>query len=195
MDRAVTDPLPILAPPVRLRRFMPTDLVAFQRYRGDPVLARYQGWRAMTDEAARAFITEMQRMPLLQAGRWTQIALADPVSDGLIGDLGVFVADDAATAEIGFTVARSAQGRGVATAAARAALALVFAHTPVRRVLGVTDARNTASVRVLERLGLQRIEVREVVFKDEPCTEWVYAISAPAAPPATPAGARTPPGR
>jgi RimJ/RimL family protein N-acetyltransferase len=40
--------------------------------------------------------------------------------------------------------------------------------------MGVTDARNTASVKVLERVGMSRVEAREVVFKGEPCVEWVY---------------------
>lgn len=44
------------------------------------------------------------------------------------------------------------------------------------RVVGITDARNAASVRVLERVGMSRVEAREVVFKGEPCVEWEYSI-------------------
>lgn len=168
------DTLPLDAGPVRLRRLRPDDLAAFQAYRGDAGLARWQGWSPMDEAAARAFLDEMARMPLLRPGDWTQLAIADAASDRLLGDLGLFVAADGSYAEIGFTLARDAQGRGRATAAVAAAIGLLFAHTPVRQVLGITDARNLASVRVLERVGMTRLETREAVFKGEHCIEHVY---------------------
>jgi RimJ/RimL family protein N-acetyltransferase len=78
---------------------------------------------------------------------------------------------------IGFTLARPAQGRGVATAAVREAVQLIFQFTAVERILGVTDARNQASVAVLERAGLSKQEQRNVVFQGESCIEYVYAGS------------------
>jgi len=169
------DPLPVLARPVLLRRLRTSDLTVFQVYRTDPELARYQGWSAMPDGEALAFIEEMSVAPLLKPGAWSQIAIADPDTDLLIGDLGLFLGRDSSYAEIGFTISSDAQGRGIGTAAARAAIAMIFAYTRAARVLGITDSRNTASVRVLERAGMRRIESREVVFKGEPCVEWVFA--------------------
>lgn len=168
------DPLPILADPALLRRFAVNDLHAFQSYRHDPDLGRYQGWSPLTDSEALVFIEEMRVGAILQPGEWSQIAIADPGTDELIGDLGLFLAPDASYAEVGFTLSRAAQGRGVATAAVRATIDMVFGYTPARRVFGITDTRNTASVRVLERAGMQRLESREVVFKGEACTEWIF---------------------
>lgn len=159
-----------------LRRLTVDDLPAFQAYRHDPELGRYQGWSALSDDAATAFLAEMNATPLLHPGQWTQLAIADPQTQRLIGDIGVFLDPDRRYAEVGFTLARPAQGRGVATAAVREAIRLVFAATPVDRVVGTTDARNSASIRLLERLGMRRTETTNAVFRGEPCVEHVYAL-------------------
>jgi RimJ/RimL family protein N-acetyltransferase len=93
-----------------------------------------------------------------------------------MGDIGVFVDADGRYAEIGFTLARHAQGRGVATAAVREAVGLVFAATGVDRVVGITDARNSPSVRLLERVGLRRTATTNAVFRGEHCVEYVYTV-------------------
>ena len=66
---------------------------------------------------------------------------------------------------------------GIATAAVRQALQLLFEITLVKRVLGVTDRRNVRSVRLLERVGFRHCESRSTVFRGEPCVEDVYALS------------------
>lgn len=170
------DRLPRHGDGIVLRRLHTSDLAAFQTYRADPDLGRYQGWSSMTDAQALAFLQDVQSAPLFQAGEWMQIGIAEPESLALLGDIGLFLSDDASEAEIGFTLARPAHGRGLATAAVGAALQLVFEATAVRRVLGITDARNHASIRLLERVGLRRIEERHTVFRGEPCIEWVYAL-------------------
>jgi RimJ/RimL family protein N-acetyltransferase len=46
----------------------------------------------------------------------------------------------------------------------------------VERVLGITDARNRASVAVLERVGMRKQEDRRVVFRGESCLEYMYVV-------------------
>ncbi len=48
----------------RLRRLRTSDLANFQAYRALPELGRYQGWSAMSDDAAPRFLEEMQHAPL-----------------------------------------------------------------------------------------------------------------------------------
>jgi len=159
-----------------LRRLTSDDLPEFQAYRHDPEVGRYQGWSAMSDEEATAFLIEMNTTPLLNPGSWTQIGIAEPNTRRIIGDIGVFLDQDGRYAEVGFTLARHAQGRGVATAAVREAISLIFAATTVDRVFGITDARNSSSVRLLERVGMQRTEATNAVFRGEQCVEYVYAV-------------------
>lgn len=168
--------LPIRFPGGVLRRLEARDLVEFMRYRSDPVLARYQGWTVMNEVDSLAFLEEMNVAPLLVPGEWTQLGIADPQSGLLIGDIGLCVASDGHAAEVGVTLASAAQGRGIATEAVRASARLVFASAGVSRVLGVTDTRNIASVRMLLRAGFRHTETRETVFRGEPCTEATYVL-------------------
>lgn len=159
-----------------LRRLSVTDLVAFQAYRSDAELGRYQGWSAMPDHEARAFLDEMNAAPLFRPGEWAQIGIADPQTLALIGDIGLYLAEDLRHAEIGFTLAHHAQRRGLATAAVREAVQLIFAFTAVERVVGITDARNRASIALLERVSMRKVEERTVEFRGEACVEYVYAV-------------------
>jgi aminoglycoside 6'-N-acetyltransferase len=169
------DPLPRIAGAVALRRLHASDLSRFHAYRSDPLVGRYQGWTPMTEPEALAFINGAGAAELFVPGEWVQIAIAEASTGQLVGDIGIFVAEGAKSAEVGFTLSPAATGKGYATAAVRETIHLLFAHTPVERVLAVTDALNTRSVRVLERAGMTRIDSRETLFRGEPCTEWVYA--------------------
>jgi len=176
VNTAVADLLPRFGEGVVLRRLSASDLAAFQAYRSDTELGRYQDWSAMPDAEALTFLAEMNAAPLFRPGHWTQIGIAEPQGLALLGDIGLFLAEDSRHAEIGFTLSRAAQGRGLATAAVREALRLIFGATMVERVLGITDARNHASARLLERVSMVRQEERSAVFRGEPCVEYVYSI-------------------
>jgi aminoglycoside 6'-N-acetyltransferase len=176
MNTPSIDTLPRLGNGFMLRRLTSDDLPEFQAYRHDPELGRYQGWSAMSDQEATAFLSEMNTTTLLNPGTWTQIGIADQNTRRLIGDIGVFLDQDGRYAEVGFTLARHAQGRGLASAAVREAINLIFSATNVDRVFGITDARNSASVRLLERVGMRRTETTNTVFRGEQCTEYVYAL-------------------
>jgi RimJ/RimL family protein N-acetyltransferase len=160
----------------RLRRLRPTDRRAFQAYRAIPELGRYQGWSPMSEAEALEFLAEMNQAPLFTPGEWMQLGIAEPESDSLIGDIGLYLSEDGGTGEVGFTLQPSAQGRGTAGRAVREALQLLFATTAVSRVLGITDARNLPSIRLLERSGFKYLHTRQVQFRGEPCSENVYAL-------------------
>ena len=160
-----------------LRRLTSADLAAFQAYRCDPAVGRYQGWSAMTDAAATSFLGEMSIAQLFEPGKWCQIGITAPDTPGLIGDLGLWLSDDGHYAEIGFTLRPQSQGRGHGSAAVREAIRLVFARTGAAAVRAITDARNIPCIRLLERIGMRRSDSHSAVFRNEPCIEHVYVIS------------------
>jgi RimJ/RimL family protein N-acetyltransferase len=162
---------------VALRRLSAADLPAFQAYRTDPLLARYQGWSAMSDMEAREFLVRMSTADLFQPGVWSQVGIADAGDSTLFGDIGLFLAADGQQAQIGITLARISQGRGIGTAATRQAIGLAFEQTTAGSVVGIVDARNEPSVRLLQRVGMRLVESRSVLFRNEPCVEHIYAIS------------------
>jgi RimJ/RimL family protein N-acetyltransferase len=79
--------------------------------------------------------------------------------DGVVGGVGVrFLSElDAGCAEIGYWVGAEARGRGVATAATRAAARWAFAAVPeLARIQLRADVENIASNRVAEKAGFTR---------------------------------------
>ncbi len=151
-----------------LRRLAATDLAAFQAYRGDPEVGRWQGWTPGPDDEALAFLNDMATVPLFQPGQWTQLGIADALTGQLLGDLGVHVSADGREAEFGFSLARAAQGRDIA---------MVFEQTAAERIHARTDARNTACIRLLERLGVRLIDRIATEFRGEPCVELRYELA------------------
>jgi RimJ/RimL family protein N-acetyltransferase len=172
----MTFALPIQTERLVLRRLQPSDLERFAAYRADPVLARYQGWNPMSHDEAREFIMAMLAQPGLDAGSWHQIAIASRPGDDLLGDIGLCVHENG-NAEIGFTLKHKAQGKGFATEALQGLARELFRRPEFVRIVGVTDERNRASVRVLERLGMKVASRRKAIFKQEPCVELRYELT------------------
>lgn len=142
---------------VVLRRFQMSDRDAFVAIRNDPEVARYQSWDTLDQAAAQSFIREMSQAEPGIPGAWFQFAIARRATDELIGDCALHIKqDDPRQAEIGFTLARHAQGQGLASEAVSALLTYVFQTHDVQRVVAICDVRNRGSFALLERLGLRR---------------------------------------
>jgi aminoglycoside 6'-N-acetyltransferase len=156
-----------------------SDLAAFMAYRSDPQLGRYQGWTPMDDAGSRAFIEKMAGTGELSGGEWLQVSIADAVTSAMLGDIGIHPDPDFAGTEIGFTLAAAHHGRGLAAEAVGALVEGLFRDTPTGYVRGVTDARNTPSIALLERLGFRRSAEQRTVFRGEPCREYVYVFERP----------------
>ena len=158
-------PLPWSWRRISLRRLGVDDLAAFQSYRTDPEVARFQGWQIVSDEEARSFIETMHEAPLFVPGEWFQLGIALRETQALIGDIGICVDKEQTRAEIGFTLNPSHQGRGLATEAVDEAIRRIHQFTRVSQVVARPDARNEPCIRLLERLGFERRG--ESAFSDE----------------------------
>jgi RimJ/RimL family protein N-acetyltransferase len=170
------DPLPWRSARLTLRRLRPEDLPRFQAYRHDTEVGRYQGWEPASDEEARGFLVEMSEAPFGRRGEWLQIGIAGEADDQLLGDLGLFVAASGSEAEFGITLARAAQGKGLAEEAARTLIDGLRAHTAVRRLVAITDTRNAPSARLLGRLGMELEAEMPAEFRGQPCHEWHFSL-------------------
>ena len=169
--------LPSIAGRIMLRRLDVNDLEAFQAYRGDPEVARYQGWESTSDDEARGFLAAVATCGLLMPGQWSQIAIALVPGGDLAGDIGIFISADESEAELGVSLSRPSQGRGLASEAMGEAIRLVFAHTTVNRIVGITDIRNEPSIALLKRVGMREVGEQESEFKGEMCRELVFAVT------------------
>lgn len=165
-----------------IRRFHPADAASFAAYRSDPAVARYQGWELPVPlERAREFISQMQALHPLIPGEWFQFAIAEADGGAHVGDVAAQVdGQDPRQARVGVTVASGVQGRGYATEALRALLDYLFVAHGKHRVVADCDVRNTASVALLERLGMRREahHLQSAWFGGEWTDEYVYALLA-----------------
>ena len=171
-----SDPLPWIGPRIVLRRLAKSDLAAFQEYRHDERAGRYQGWSPQPDAAALQFLDEMGGSAIFPRDAWVQLGIAEHDSNLLIGDIGVFTDAAGERSEMGFTLNPKFQRQGLAQEALAGAIQLVFAHTPVARIECVTDQRNTAACRLLERVGMAHVATENAVFRGEACIEYRYRI-------------------
>lgn len=160
-----------------IRPFEKGDLEAFARYRGQEEVARYQSWSEYTFQDAVSLFEAMDYSTFGTNGSWYQLAVASAENDELFGDIAVHFIDEQQI-EIGFTVAPQHQRKGIAAEAVSAFLRYVFGELGRHRVIAITDARNTASYRLLETLGFRREGhfIQNIFFKGEWGDEYQYAL-------------------
>jgi RimJ/RimL family protein N-acetyltransferase len=139
---------------VVLRRFAADDAEPLAAYRSDPDVARFQSWTAPVPLADAVRIVGEFAQGDPEAPGWFQYAV--DLDGVLIGDLGLKLHENRMQAELGFTLAPAYQAHGYATEAVRGLLDHLFVERKLHRVSAECDARNTASARLLERVGFAR---------------------------------------
>jgi RimJ/RimL family protein N-acetyltransferase len=97
----------------------------------------------------------------------------------LVGDSGLCVLVRAARqAELGITLARAFQGRGLAGETMSAVLDYAFINLDLHRVFATLDVENKRSAAPMERVGLRREGrfVKNAWFKGHWADEYLYAV-------------------
>jgi RimJ/RimL family protein N-acetyltransferase len=171
---------PIETARLTLRSFTPGDFDDLYAYQSRPDVARYLYWPARDrGQVRRALREQCQETSLDHEGDWLTFAVVWRESGRVVGEIGLkLVSREDRLGEIGFVFHPDCQGRGLATEAARAMLALGFGPLRWERIIGCCDARNLASGRLMERIGM-RLAARHVCseyVKGEWTDELVYAI-------------------
>lgn len=148
---------------VLVRRFRPDDGAALHGALGRPEAVRFEPYgvqsRRRCDELAADRATDPAFWALCLADGW------------LVGTL--FLAREEPsewrTYELGFVLHPDHWGRGLAAEGARLLLDRCFGSWEAHRVVARCDPRNTASWRLLERLGLRRegLSVEAATFDDD----------------------------
>jgi RimJ/RimL family protein N-acetyltransferase len=163
-----------------LRPFEERDHEALYAMHSDVEVVRYLYNEPRDRDQARELLArKIVGSEWREEGDWLSAAVVLRESGEVVGDVGLhWASNEHRTAEIGFIFAPGQQGRGYATEAARAVLRLAFEGFGLHRVIGRAEARNVASTRVLEKLGMRR-EAHHVAnewVKGEWQSEVVYAL-------------------
>lgn len=181
MDRA-----PIELDRLILRPPAEADAPAIYRnWASDPEVTRYLVWAPHSSvEDTLAFVRFVE-------GSWRNGSehtwlICHRIDGGPIGSISLRKAGT--RAGLGYALARAQWGQGLMVEAARKVVALALADPAIREVGAFCDVENTASARVLEKLGMTRQELLKrwlvhPTISPEPRDCYFYALERPEAAP------------
>jgi ribosomal-protein-alanine N-acetyltransferase len=109
--------------------------------------------RPWPEERARRFVE--RQISLFNARGFCLWKLVPKEGGGLIGFCGLQPLPEIDEIEIGWWLARTWWGRGLATEAARVALRDGFARVGLPRIVAIAQPANTASIGIMLKLGMR----------------------------------------
>jgi RimJ/RimL family protein N-acetyltransferase len=173
--------LPIRTGRLVLRRFKGADLDAYHAYHSLPETARFLPGEAKSYTQSMECVGRYANFVFEKEGDWVCLAIEAVDAPGvLLGEVLLKWLPGRGQAEIGWSLAPEARGRGIGAEAAGALLRLGFEDLGFHRIDAKLDELNTASAALCERLGmwLESRQVDKWHYKDQWATELVYAILA-----------------
>lgn len=131
-----------------IRKFTPEDWRDLYDYLSQAEVVKYEPYDVYTEEQSRQEAVNRSN----NRDFWA-VCLQD--TGKVIGNIYLSKREFDAW-ELGYVFNQNYQGKGYATEAARALIDEVFEHHNAHRVLAMCNPMNTASWRLLERLGMRR---------------------------------------
>ena len=148
---------PILTERLILRTLEAPDADSVHAYRSDPEVSRYQYWPFPSIDDVRTFLERQHGMEPFTLTDWFQVGITLRETGEVVGDCGLRAHDsDRRQVEIGITLARPFQRRGLGSEALRALLESLFNQPDTHRVFCSVDPRNRPCIKLLERCGMRR---------------------------------------
>jgi [ribosomal protein S5]-alanine N-acetyltransferase len=144
---------------LRLRHFTEEDAPLLRALNENPNVYRYTGDGPLADDAAALDVLRTRIFPQARehrVGRWA-VELRRDDGPVFIGWCGLKWDGETATFDLGYRFFEEHWGRGYATEAATATLAWARVHLPDARIVARARVENTASIYVLEKVGLRAI--------------------------------------
>ena len=125
-----------------------------------------------TEEIAAAVIADLIACYTGTDGPFVHPMLSDGVYAGYVQ----LVPLDNGRWEIGYHTVKAMTGRGYVTEAVRAFLPVMMERLSLREVDGICDAKNAASIRVMEKCGFTRVFEGDGLYhgKMQPIVKMVY---------------------
>lgn len=131
------------------------DLPVLLRFRADPEVSRYLGGPEMSTPEFVAKRLEFYLDCHARHG-FGMCALLGKEDGEMIGWSGIQPLEDSGQIEVGYGFDRPHWGKGYATEVAAAWLRYGFEQADLGRIVAVASPENTASWRIMEKLGMQR---------------------------------------
>ena len=159
-----------------LREFEVTDASAMFTMDSDPEVLKFIGTPPFTDVKQTEDIISYVRHQYAETGfgRW---AVVLKTTGAFIGWAGIKLERHQVNGhgdfyDLGYRLLRDHWGNGYASEASRASLEIGFRNKGLAVINASVDAENGASIRVLEKVGLRRLEE----FVEDNCRQYWYEI-------------------
>lgn len=169
-------PFPRKTERLTLRTYEPGDLAFLHSMFGREDVCRYLPWPPMDIDQARAKLDQRFGQTHLETdGDPLVLAAVETATGRQVGEFMLRLKSvESRQGEIGWSLHPDAQGHGFATEGARELLRLGLDEAGLHRITAGCDSRNTASLRVMERIGMRR--EAEFVENEYLKGEWVGEI-------------------
>jgi len=141
---------------IYLRTAKSSDFPAIKSYRQNIENCRYI--RPPEDDEQTQKIVEQLSLPWkFEQGKWNGLVICLIGDEKVIGEI-VFNIEDwqHQRAEIGYRISETVAGRGICTEAAKLLIDYLFDQIGLYKLVAKCDPRNTASYRIMEKLGFKR---------------------------------------
>ena len=154
-SRFMTAPQDLRTARLLLRSFESEDVVAIVRLAGAKPNRRHDGADSASLRGRRCTEFPRQSRRRFSRGAFRHLCDIDLPGRELCGAVGLQIADAHRHAELGYWIGVPFWGKGYATEAASAAVAFGFDMLRLNRIYAHHFAGNTASQRVLEKIGMR----------------------------------------
>lgn len=164
-----------------LHAWREADWTSFAPIARDPEVMRYiTGGAPWTDERIQEFVARQIAWHAAEGYcRWRLEEKSTGATIGFCGGGRMHGLEDDEV-EVGWWLARSHWGRGLATEAARAAIQDLFTRVGLPRVVSMAARENTASLRIMRKLGytfLREQEYRGFTVQIQELTPAAFRVS------------------
>ena len=123
-------------------------------WQSDADVARYMMWESSEDiEKAKEFINF--ELSMLQDDKWFRWCIVDKMSKNIYGTCLVYFNDDENCWDISYNLGKKYWGKGYMTEAMKSAMDYISDIVGVKEYIAAHAIENTASGRVIEKLGFQ----------------------------------------
>jgi len=163
---------------ITLRPITPADITSVLAYSSDPDVTTYLPWHPTVDAmVVRMFLQQQQERR--RKGTSFGYAVTERSTGEMIGaiDLMGLQSGHPGNCELGYVFRRESWGHGYATEAGALLLDAAFQNTGILVVDAYADADNVGSQRVMEKLGMHRMNSELRIVKGRERIYFHYAIA------------------
>jgi RimJ/RimL family protein N-acetyltransferase len=156
-----------------IRHVRTEDVDAFVENRNDPTTAEFQSWTLPYPvDKGEKLISELVSLGRPTDGEWFSFAIADPITDRLIGDVAIHLESGGRAAMLGYNVSSAYRRQGIAFSATTWVVEYLFNDLEVKRIHASLHPENFASMTLLEKLGfVYEGTARQAYWVGDTCTD------------------------